>query len=353
MEPVPCDAVKQETNKLDVFLETWSKMADDVEEDVEEFEAPAELGEETGSEEEEELTCPVCGSTDFETDETLGEIVCRECGAIIEEERIEESASRRAFTEEERQKVERTGKPVTFTEPARGMRTEVGRGSELRNLPASKRGQYYRIRKWQRRLDESRDRKMSYARGEFQRLIGQLGLPRSMLEEVNRLYEKALDKNIVKGRRIENIVAALVYIIARNQGNPRSLDEIADASGISKRDLGKTYRYVARELDLRIVPVNPEDFIPRYASELGIAGETQALARDLIMRARENNLLSGRSPEGIVASAIYIASLLEDEDITQKAIAEEIGVTEVTVRKGYNRIVEGLDMEEELEEARS
>lgn len=310
------------------------------------------MNSEQEEQEREPFRCPVCGSTEFEEDRTRAELICRECGTVIEEEMIEESASRRAFTSEEREKIERTGSPVTYTQPGRGMRTEVGRSGELRNLPPEKRGQYYRIQKWQRRLDESRDRKMSYARTEFERLIATLNLPRSMLEEVNRLYEKALDKNIVKGRRIENIVGALVYIIARNQGNPRSLDEISEAANISKRDLGKTYRYIARELDLRIVPVNPEDFIPRYSNKLGLSGETQARARKIIFDARDEGLLSGRSPEGIVGSAIYVASLLEGEDITQRRIADEIGITEVTIRKGYNNIAEGLGLEDELEEAR-
>ncbi len=300
------------------------------------------------SDEDSILKCPECGSTRIrETQE--GELVCQECGTVLEEELIEEAAGPRAFTPEERQRKERTGSPITYTRADRGMATKIGGGS-LREVKPSKRGQYYRLKKWQRRLDESRQRRMKYALGELERLTGVLRLPKSVFEESSRLYEKALEKGVVKGRKIESLVAALVYIVARNQGVPRTLKEISVETGVSERELGKTYRYVARELELRIVPVKPEDFISRFGEELGLPGEVQARARRLITDAREKKLLSGRSPDGIVASAIYLASLLENQEITQQRIAEKVDVTEVTVRKGYRHLAEGLDLEDQLED---
>ncbi len=299
------------------------------------------------------LECPLCGSTSFRRNTERAELLCRECGTVIEEEMIEESApEQRAFTSEEREKIKRTGAPITYTKADRGMSTEIGSGS-LRDVSPSKRGQYYRMKKWQRRLDESRQRRMKFALGEMERLVAMLKLPKSVLEEAGRLYEKALEQGVVKGRRIEHIAASLIYVTARNHGVPRTMSEIADEAGITERELGKTYRYVARELDLRIVPVNPEDFIPRFGSQIGMTGETQARARRILENAREEELLAGRSPDGIVAAALYLASKLEGEEVTQQEIAEAVGVTEVTVRKGYQNLVEGLELEEEIEKSRS
>lgn len=298
------------------------------------------------------LECPVCGSTSFRRNTERAELLCRECGTVIEEEMIEESApEQRAFTSEEREKIKRTGAPITYTKADRGMSTEIGSGS-LRGVSPSKRGQYYRMKKWQRRLDESRQRRMKFALGEMERLVAMLRLPKSVLEEAGRLYEKALEQGVVKGRRIEHIAASLIYVTARNHGVPRTMSEIADEAGITERELGKTYRYVARELDLRIVPVNPEDFIPRFGSQIGMTGETQAKARRIIENARDEELLAGRSPDGIVAASLYLASKLEGEELTQQEIAEAVGVTEVTVRKGYQNLVEGLGLEEEIEKSR-
>lgn len=302
--------------------------------------------------EEDQLKCPVCGSEDIREDTEKAELVCRSCGTILEEEMVEESAEPRAFTAEEREKKKRTGSPLTYTKHHRGISTQIGRGGSLSEVSPEKRGQYHRIRRWDRRIAESKSRNLRFALSELKTLVDDLNLPESVHEEAARLYEKAVDQETVKGRKIEEIVASLVLLVARNQGVARTLREVADAAGIEKRELGKNYRYVARELDMRIMPARPEYFISRFGSELNFSGRTRARARKIIREAREKGLVSGRSPEGVVAAALYIASLLEGEKRSQKEIADTIGVTEVTIRKGYQDFVEGLGLEDEVEEAR-
>jgi len=304
------------------------------------------------SEDQNRFECPVCGSENIRENSETAELICQSCGAVIEEDMVEESAETRAFTAEEREKRKRTGSPLTYTKHDRGISTQIGRGGSLSNVSPEKRGQYHRIRRWDRRIAESRSRNLRFALSVLQKLVDELNLPESVHEEAARLYDKAIEQETVKGRKIEKIVAALVLLVARSQRVPRTLREVAAAADIDKRELGKNYRYVARELDLRIIPARPEDFIPRFGSQLDFSGHTQARARHIIVEARENDLISGRSPEGVVAASLYIASLLEDEKRSQKRIADTIGVTEVTIRKGYQDFVEGLGLEEEVEEAR-
>lgn len=299
------------------------------------------------------LDCPVCGSEDIREDTETAELICQDCGTVIDEDRVEESAEPRAFTSEEREKRKRTGSPLTYTKHDRGISTQIGRGGSLSEVSPEKRGQYFRIRQWDRRIAESRSRNLRFALSELQKLVDELNLPESVHEEAARLYDKAIETETVKGRKIERIVAALMLLVARSQRVPRTLDEVAEAADIDRRELGKNYRYVARQLDLRIIPARPEDFIPRFSSRLDLSGYTQAHARRIIEEAREKDLISGRSPEGVVASAIYMASLLEDEKRSQKRISDTIGVTEVTIRKGYQDFVEGLGLGEEMEDARS
>ncbi|WEL23630.1 transcription initiation factor IIB [Candidatus Nanohalovita haloferacivicina] len=297
--------------------------------------------------EEEVFSCPNCGSTDFVENSAKAELICRDCGTVVDENRVEESASPRAFSAEERKKKARTGSPITYTKAGKGIRTSIGKGGEMRGVAPNKRGQYYRMKKWQNRIGESKDKKMQTALREIGRLVDVLNLPQTVKEEASRLYEKAIENDLIKGRRIERVSAALVYIVARNQRIPRTMKEVADESGVDKRKLGQTYRYIAKELELGIKPVKPEDFLPRFSEELGISGETQAQARKYILDARKENLLAGRSPGSIVAAAIYLASEKRGEKVTQTAIADTVGVTEVTVRKGYRDLMEGLEIEDE------
>jgi transcription initiation factor TFIIB len=297
------------------------------------------------------LTCPECESQRFEEDSAQGELACVECGAIIDEDRIDDSAEYRAFNEAEREKKARAGQPLTYTKHDMGVSTEIGKGSgELYKVSGEKRAQYYRLRKWHKRLTKSKDRNLGFALSELNSMISNLNLPESVHEEVARLYEKAVDQGLVRGRSMESIISALLYIVARKQGTPRTLDEISDASGIEKREIGRAYRYVARELGLRILPAKPQDYVPRFAGKLQLSGEVQARARNILEEAREKDLLSGKGPTGLAAAALYIAAVLEGEKRTQREVADVVGVTEVTIRNRYKELAEKLGLEEELEE---
>ncbi|MFB6089143.1 MAG: transcription initiation factor IIB family protein [Candidatus Aenigmatarchaeota archaeon] len=294
--------------------------------------------------------CPECGSTNFEENDTRGETVCANCGLVLQDSMIDLTQEWRAFDEEQRNKKTRAGAPLTPKKHDKGITTEIGKGpGELFKVPAKKRAQYYRIRKWQKRLVESKDRNLSFALSELQRLVSYLGLPSNVHEEVAKLYEKAVDKGLVRGRSMESVVASLLYAVCREYKTPRTLDEITEASGVDKREIGRTYRYVCRELGIRILPSQPEDYIPRFTSMLGLKDKTQAKAIQILEEAKEYDITSGKGPTGVAAAALYIAAVLNGEKRTQREVADIVGVTEVTIRNRYKEIVEKLGIEDQVE----
>lgn len=282
------------------------------------------------------LDCPNCGSKNFDSDSAAGEIYCRNCGTVVEEDKIDSSGPR-TFSAEDRKDKKRSGSSITYTRHDKGISTEIGSGS-MQGLSGEKRGQYYRLRKWHSRSSDSKSRNIKTALRQMTDLVNRLNLPESVEEESARLYEKTVDEDVVKGRKIEKIATSVVFIVSRNQGIPRTMKEFSNASGISERELGKNYRYVAKEMDIDVSTVLPENFVPRYASKLELSGKAQADARNLILDAREEGLTSGRSPDGIAAAAIYMSAKDNDEKITQREIARIAGVTEVTIRKGTEQL---------------
>ena len=296
------------------------------------------------------LRCPECGSTHFYYDKARGEKICAKCGLVLEESMIDTTSERRAFDEEQRSKRTRTGAPLTFTKHDMGVSTQIGKGKgELFKVMPEKRAQYYRMGIWQKRLVESKDRNLSFALSELQRLVSFLGLPKSVHEEIAKKYEQAVDRGLVRGRSMESVIAALLYAITREMGTPRTLEELAEASGVDKREIGRTYRYISRELGIRILPALPQDYVPRFASMLGLSDRVQAKAISLLKEAKKNEITSGKGPNGVAAAALYIAAVLLGERRTQREIADAIGVTEVTIRNRFKELVEKLGIEEEVE----
>jgi transcription initiation factor TFIIB len=294
--------------------------------------------------------CPECGTSHFFEDESRGERVCAKCGLVLEEGMVDTSPEWRAFDDDQRGKRTRAGAPLTRTKHDMGMTTEIGRGKgELFRVTPEKRAQYHRLKIWQKRLVESKDRNLSFALSELQRLISFLGLPKSVHEEVAKKYEQAVDRGLVRGRSMESVIASLLYAVTREMGTPRTLEEIAEASGVERREIGRTYRYIARELKIRILPAPPEDYVPRFASMLGLSDKVQARAIQFLKAAKRNEVTAGKGPTGVAAAALYIAAVLEGEKRTQREIADAIGVTEVTIRNRFKELVEKLGIEDEVE----
>ncbi|KXA89143.1 hypothetical protein AKJ61_03490 [candidate division MSBL1 archaeon SCGC-AAA259B11] len=89
-------------------------------------------------------------------------------------------------------------------------------------------------------------------------------------------------------------------------------------------------------------------YVARFGSELNISGEAKVKAMNIIRKAQEEKLTSGKSPPGTAAGAIYIAALKCGERRTQREIAKVADITEVTVRNRYQELVEELDEEIEV-----
>ena len=144
------------------------------------------------------------------------------------------------------------------------------------------------------------------------------------------------------------MVNVAIYATCRAAGMPRTLDEIAEISGVPKKEVGRTYRVVAHELNLKIPLTDPSSYVPRYVAALKLSGEAQEKSMLLLKQAMKKGLASGRSPTGVSAAAVYIAGALVGERRTQKEVADVAGVTEVTIRNRYRELKKELNIDVSL-----
>ncbi|ELY62798.1 transcription initiation factor IIB [Natrinema versiforme JCM 10478] len=215
-----------------------------------------------------------------------------------------------------------------------------------RSLSSEKRSQMNRLRKWQERIrtKDAGERNLQFALSEIDRMASALGVPRSVREIASVIYRRALDEDLIRGRSIEGVATSCLYAACRQDGIPRSLEEIADVSRVERKEIGRTYRYVAQELSLEMEPVDPKEYVPRFCSELDSSEEVLAKANEIIDVTADQGLLSGKSPTGYAAAAIYAASLLCNEKKTQRDVADVAQVTEVTIRNRYQEQIEAMNL---------
>ncbi|MBI5871576.1 transcription initiation factor IIB [archaeon] len=292
--------------------------------------------------------CPECGSTGLSYNHDRGEVTCKKCGLVIEERVVDFAQEWREFDSDQSEKKRRTGAPLTFTKYDMGLGTDVGQKQDIFKLDGKTKNKFFRLRKWQYRISTAIERNLKLALAELRRVASFLKLPKSVEEEAARIYTLAVQRGLVRGRSMESVVAGALYAACRRHEVPRTLDELSVASGIDKKEIGRTYRFVTRELAIRILPSNPIDYIARFASALRLSAETQSRAVEILEMAQKSELTSGRGPTGIAAASLYVAALINNEKRTQREVADVAGVTEVTIRNRYKELLKKLNLKEKI-----
>ncbi len=300
--------------------------------------------------ESEEFRCSECSGTKAIRKPRTGELVCASCGLVVSERSIDMGPEWRAFTAEEKRSRARTGAPTRYTIHDKGLSTRIDwrdRDSSGRKLSGKRRAEIHRLRKWQirTRIHSSAERNLAQALSEMDRLASQMELKKSVKELAAMLYRKAILKRLIRSRSIEAMVAAAIYAACRLRQIPRSLEEIAHYSRISKKKIGRHYRLLARKMKLKMPIPDPKSYVPKILSQLSVSGNMQNVVLNILQDAKEHGrLLTGRDPRGLAAAAIYIASILTENRATQREIAAAAGVTEVTVRNRYKEFVRELEI---------
>ncbi len=268
---------------------------------------------------------------------------------MIEDNIVDEGPEWRAFEPGQREKRARTGAPMTLMIHDKGLSTDIDwrdrdiHGNQISGMYRSK---LRRLRMWQRRMriNDAAERNLAFALSELDRMAAQMRLPRRVKESAAALYRKAVMKKLIRGRSIEGMVSAALYAACRMEGVPRTLDEIARVSKVTKKEIGRSYRFMARGLNLNLRPTSPIDYVDRFGDALNVTAKTKGRAKEILNEAIRRGITSGKGPTGLAAAALYVASLLEGEKRTQREVAEVANVTEVTVRNRYKELVDKLNI---------
>jgi transcription initiation factor TFIIB len=275
-------------------------------------------------------TCPECdGSLQRERTET----VCGDCGLVVGEDAIDRGPEWRSFADDDTD-PKRTGAPLTRSRHDRGLSTEIGRSTRLKGR---KRRRIARMRRQHNRarIATKADRNQVYAFTEIRRLTSRLHLSDTVRDRACVLFESAQDEDLLRGRSLEGFAAAVVYATCRADGIARTIDEVVERAKASRNELRAAYDALNRDLGLPTGPVDPREYLARFASDLDLPRAVERRATELADEAHERGLVAGRNPGGVAAACLYTAARETDHPLTQQAAAETADVTPVTLRSTY------------------
>ncbi|MHA1972196.1 MAG: transcription initiation factor IIB [Candidatus Hodarchaeales archaeon] len=294
-----------------------------------------------------EKKCPECGSTDIVTDPTKGTSICASCGLVLDTQ-MDMGPEWRAYNSSELQERSRIGSPMTPLKAEMGLRTQIGnirKDISGRTLPYTSQTKYRRLSRIDNRTRKSEIRNLRFALKELKRIKSQLELPEDVAEMGAMIYRKALKKNLIRGRSIDGMIAASLYLACRKKKLPQTLKDIASVSNISSKELGRCIRIILQKLDLKVSPSDYAALVHRLGISLRVTMKARRQAVKILNLARAKGATVGKNPMSLAAAALYISTIQTGERRTQQEIANIARITPVTIRNRFKELIKILDEE--------
>jgi len=96
--------------------------------------------------------------------------------------------------------------------------------------------------------------------------------------------------------------------------------------------------------------VNQADFILKISNTLRISAGTKNLAIEILKKATELDMMSGRDPAGMASASVYYSNVIRKDGFTQTQIANVSGVTAVTIRNRVREIKKKIQIQKDKNE---
>ena len=201
------------------------------------------------------------------------------------------------------------------------------------------------IEKMTQNEESIKKRSLILAIKEIERVGSLLNLPKPVIDEAAVIFRSAAEKGILKGRSVESVVAASVYIACRKLRVPVTFDEIMSYFTVTDGELKGAYKAIIMGLGIKVPLNDAEELVVKISEKLNLSEATMNKAKEIIEKVKNSDYANGKDPSGLAAASIYIAGLLTGEHKLQKEIAEVAGVTEVTLRTRYKEIIKLLNIQ--------
>ena len=267
--------------------------------------------------------CKLCGETNsLVKDDNTNNIICRICGAITKENEIEE------INDFQKLLIPQNDKLPEYINPIQ----------EENSLP-QKTNQ--KLKQNSKKESNSLEMKINLKIEEF---CKKMNLEYKIIEKVKELTKKVSEAKKIKYRLIEYIIASIIFVICRNEDNPKTMQEISSELELDRKAVNRCFN------NIRDIIVENKNQIPQTVSRLINAycdkvlennnDDLKKISNQISDNVCKYELIAGRNPTTIAATCILIASQLLNLNISKKTISKKIGTTENTIINAYGVLKE-------------
>lgn len=203
-----------------------------------------------------------------------------------------------------------------------------------------------RLRYWDSRckIKNSSEKNLRLALLEIEKLKEKLSLSDNLVERTAYLYRKSASSGLIQGRSIKSMVGACVYVACREMDVSRTIHDISSNLQAPQNSITKNYRLLIQNLSLKIPTPDPLKRIIKIANNLELSENSKRESIKIFNRLKKYDLISGKNPETVASTVIYMASILTCENLSQKKISDISGISTVAIRNRYKEYQKWINL---------
>jgi transcription initiation factor TFIIB len=298
------------------------------------------------------IQCKTCDPSESKiiTDIESGEIICDSCGIVLVQGL--EDTRKIWHRAEDSTNDTRNGTPTSLTLYDQGLATLIGNtnrdaSGNIINSMMMTRLNKMRYHDKRSQINKS-SRNLIGAFRQLNSLKEKLGLTNAVIEKTAYIYRKVQEDGFIRGRKINTVLGASLYVACREFEIPRTLREIALANNEKYRETARAFRDIILYLGKQVPQIDLFRYIEKVGKKAKLEEKNIREALSLLKKVQDSGLSAGKDPMGIVGAVIYLSLPKSDENITRKKIitqaiiADASGVSEVTIRNIYKEIEKRL-----------
>lgn len=299
------------------------------------------------------IQCEICDPSESKmiTDVESGEIICNRCGIVVVKDL--EYTKKTWHKAEDKESDTRNGNPSSLTLYDQGLTTKIGNtnrdasGNVINSLMMARLNRMKNLDK-RSQINKSA-RNLSRAFRQLDSLKDKLALSNAVIEKTAYIYRKVQEAGLVRGRKVNTVLGASLYVACREFEIPRTLREISAVNNEKYRETSRVYRQIVLHLGKQVPRINLFRYVEKVGKKAKLEEKNIRQALHLMKKVQETGLSAGKEPMGIVGAVIYLSLPKSDENIrqriiTQAVIADAAGVSEVTIRNVYKEIEKKLSL---------
>jgi len=286
--------------------------------------------------------CFSCGKDNIIEDYSQGNLVCADCGQVLENI-LDYNPEWKQFEDEDKSGG-RCSLPINVLLPQSSLGTSIsGMGKNRLKTLHSWNAMPYKERSLNIEFKKIHD---VCIRAKILKCVeDDAKIMYKMVSECKHTSGKNAGNFIItRGVNRISISAACVFFACIRKGMTRTSKEIASFYGIRDMEMNRGCKILLKRLknkktNMKMGTSKPEHFVRRYCEELHIKNVYIEDALKIAKNIEKLNIASDHTPYSLAAASILLmASIFKLKSITKKKLAIEFSISEVTISKTYKEL---------------